>query len=208
MKSLALICTLLLSSCSSSSSPFSSTETEPNNTIAQADDLGTVPPGTTINGTIQATSGEFDVFRVALSLPDLPATAALDVFLNQDDAATDVVILVLDSSGAPIATIDGGAAGAPESGLVPLSLAIVPDGVVYLSIFSIGPASEYRLDVTQASAVPATTPPPPGGVPLEPGLSMAELARRIIATKQQPARRVLRQHWRVERIDGRPDQGE
>jgi len=202
MKQLLLLCALGLSACSGSIGPLIGDESEPNDTVAQADNLGNVPPTASIQGVIEEASGEFDVFRVGVDLPALPQVGSLSVSVEQENPATDLVVLVVNSSSMSLATIDSGSAGASESGLVALDTGDVPDGNVYVSIFCIGPDSEYTLDVTLVTSIPVQEPPAGPGV----GLPMAEAAARIRAAKAEPgAVRVLRERVRIELLEGRAE---
>ncbi|MCP3918581.1 MAG: hypothetical protein GY711_23790 [bacterium] len=115
-------------------------ETEPNDTVGQANFVGNVEPGSMCdifgNVNLQGSIDEIDVFRVDGNSP-----ATLDYTLTPSAATADVVLSLTDEFGVALQGHNSGGAGQPESG----SYAIGAGEIVLFHVFTSGTSTDYEL---------------------------------------------------------------
>lgn len=180
------------------------TESEPNDEVALANDvggrIGAGRAGTILGAVAGPTSADpFDVFAV-ISLEDL----SVELLLTPADPYADISLWVSDETGALTHMFESGGDGVPESG----TIEVAADQTFYLVAVSLTTPTSYEFFVEGAEALLVAGPDGDGGRDplLELGADWPAIVRALLLRKQgspERATQVVGQGVLIEERAGR-----
>lgn len=131
-------------------------ESEPNNSVAQAERVGMVGPRDLweLRGEIQGTGGEWDVYHLRA---DGDTLVEFRVIPETEDA--EIVLLVTDEDGATRLVLDQQDANGELTGELTVTVD-EPDFMVVVYSLALDTAYRTRVGGSEPTVLPATEPPP------------------------------------------------